>query len=200
MKKLLVILVMGLLWCKVGVADRLGIGEKKLDINFNCNVAEDIMLKSGFPTKAVESAKKTHNNVNFGYKEYNHPEDDFILIHLNYDNKKNEYSFPDSIATRWKSEEKGIKFYYKSYLYGAGTLWEFENKYLGEEDFLLFKYSYKVDKKNIKKFDKKFDKLINLPDDDFVKSLLLLTKDFYDYAKKNKGKHYFYLPYNCKVS
>jgi len=199
-KKLLAIIVLGLLLSGNAYADRLGIGEKKLDINFNCNVAEDIMLKSGFPIEAVESAKKTNNNYNFGYKEYNHPEDDFILIHLDYNNNENEYSFPDSIATRWKSEATGVKFYYISYLYGGGSLFEFENNYLGGEDFLLNKYTYKVDKKNIKKFDKKFDKLINLPDDDFVKSLLLLTKDFYDYAKKNKGKHYFYLPYNCKVS
>ncbi len=200
MKKLLGIVVLGLMLSGNAYADRLGIGEKRLDINFNCTVAGDFMLKAGFPIEAVESAKKTHNNVNFGYKEYNHPEDDFILIHLNYNNNKNEYSFPDSIATRWKSEKKGIEFYYTSYLYGGGTLWEFENNYLGEEDFLLFKYSYKVDKKNIKKFDKKFDKLIKLPDDDFVKSLLLLTKDFYDYAKAHKGGHYFILPYNCKAS
>ena len=200
MKKLSLYIFLVLMWCNVGFADRLGIGEKKLDINFNCNVAEDIMLKSGFPTKAVESAKKTNNNYNFGYKEYNHPDDDFILIHLDYNNNKNKYSFPDSIATRWKSKTTGVKFYYTSYIYGSGNLIELENKYLGGEDFVLFEYTYKVDKKNTKKFDKKFDKLINLPDDDFVKSLLLLTKDFYDYAKKNKGKHYFYLPYNCKVS
>ena len=121
MKKLLSIIVLGLLWCNNVYADRLGISEKKLDINFNCNLAEDLMLKSGFPIKAVESVKKTNNNYNFGYKEYNHPEDNLILIHLNYNNKKNEYSFPDSIATKWKSESTGVKFYYLSYLYGGGS-------------------------------------------------------------------------------
>ena len=90
MKKFVVILLFSLLWCNNVYADRLGISEKKLDINFNCNLAEDLMLKSGFPIKAVESVKKTNNNYNFGYKEYNHPEDNLILIHLNYNNKKNE--------------------------------------------------------------------------------------------------------------
>ena len=200
MKKILGIIVLGLLLSGNVYADRLGISEKKLDINFNCNLAEDLMLKSGFPIKAVESVKKTNNNYNFGYKEYNHPEDNLILIHLNYNNKKNQYSFPDSIATKWKSESTGVKFYYLSYLYGGGSLVEIENVYLGGEDFLLNKLTYKVDKKNIEKFDKKFDELNKLPDDGFVKSLKLLTKDFYDYATKNKGKHYFYLPYNCKAS
>ena len=152
MKKLLGILVLGLLWGNISFADRLGISEKKLDINFNCTIAEDFMLKAGFPIEAIESAKKKHNNLNFGYKEYNHPEDDFILIHLEYNNNKNEYSFPDSIATRWKSEKKSIKFYYTSYLYGSGFLIEYVNNYIGGEDFLLFKYSYKVDEKNTKKY------------------------------------------------
>ena len=39
MKKLLAIVVLGLLWCNVGFANRLGIEAKKLDINFDCEIA-----------------------------------------------------------------------------------------------------------------------------------------------------------------
>ena len=200
MKKLSLYIFLGLLWCNVGFADdpaRLGIGKKRLNLNFNCTFAEALMLKQGFPKKAVESLKKYKED--FGYQEYNHPEYGTLLIKLKYDHNKNEYAFPDSIAVMVKSKIEGTTLI-KSYYYGGETLFELENYHLGGQKFILYKYTYKVDKENKKKFDKKFDALINLPSDDFVKSLYILTTDFYEYAKKNQGKHYFYVPYNCRRS
>jgi len=197
MKKFIIILATGMLWCNVGFADPLGIGEKRLDINFDCELNVDFLVKAGVPKDKAKSMAK-NKPPKFGYKEYNHPDDDFVLIHLNFN--EGEYSFPKSIATRWKSKSQGGKFFYVSFIYGFERIFEYKNEYLGEEDFLLLKNLYKVDKKNARKFDKKYDKLTKLPDDDFVKSLALLTKDFYDYVKENKGKRIISLPYNCKAS
>jgi len=56
MKKAIAIIVLGLLWCNVGFANRLGIEAKKLDINFDCELAKDILADEGVPS---ESIKKT---------------------------------------------------------------------------------------------------------------------------------------------
>ena len=178
----------------------MGIEAKKLDLNFDCEVAKDILANAGVPSESIKKMSKGNEYYKFGYKEYNHPDDDFVLLHLDYSSEENKYLFPDSVATRWKSKIEGVKFYYISYAYGGGYLFEIINRYYGEENFVAFKYLFKVDKENSNKFDKKFTEANKLPDNGFVKSLLFLTKDFYDYAKKNKGKHLTALPYQCKPS
>jgi len=200
MKKLSLYIFLVLMWCNTSFANRLGIEAKKLDMNFDCELAKDVLANSGVPNESIETMPESLRNYKFGYKEYNHPDDDLVLLHLDYSNRENKYLFPDSVATRWKSEELGVKFYYISYVYGAGYLFEIINRYYGEEEFFVSKNSYKVDKENSNKFDKKFTEANKLPDDGFVKSLAFLTKDFYDYAEKNKGKRSLSLPYHCKPS
>ena len=48
MKKLLGILVLGLLWCYPTFADPLGIMQKKLDINFDCEILKSLYSEEVF--------------------------------------------------------------------------------------------------------------------------------------------------------
>ena len=194
MKKAILILLVGLFWCNAGFADPLGIMQKKLDVNFDCEI-----IKSVYPEEVFERIPESLKYKKFGFKEYNHPEDDFMLIHLNYDNDKNYYAFPDSIATRWPSNEEGVEFYYMSYAFGVNRLIQYRTLYHGGEKFTLVSDLYKLDKKTSEKFNLKFSKANKLPDDGFVKVLLFLTKDFMDYAKKNKAEP-LTLHYSCKPS
>ena len=194
MKKLSLYVFLGLLWCYPSFADPLGIMQKKLDVNFDCEI-----LKSLYSEEVFERMPESLKYQKFGYKEYNHPEDEEVLIHLNYNNDKNRYSFPDSIATRWKSNEEGVKHEYISYAFAGNYLTQYRNYYLGGEDIILVKNLYKVDKETAKKFDEKFSKANKLPDDGFVKGLSFLSKDFMDYAKKNKASP-LTLKYDCTPS
>ena len=194
MKKLSLYVFLGLLWCYPSFADPLGIMQKKLDVNFDCEI-----IKSVYPEEVFERMPESLKYTKFGFKEYNHPEDDFMLIHLDYNNDKNRYVFPASIATRWKSNEEGVKHEYISYAFAGNYLTQYRNYYLGGEDIILVKNLYKVDKETAKKFDEKFSEANKLPDDGFVKGLLFLSKDFMDYAKKNKAEP-LTMYYNCKPS
>ena len=199
MKKLFLYVFLGLLWCNVGFANRLGIEAKKLDINFDCELAKDILADAGVPSESIKKTSERQGIYKFGYKKYNRPDADLVLLHLDYSREENKYFLPDSVASKWKSEEKGVKYYLKSYVYGGGYLAEIINKYYGEEKYVVFHYLFKVDKENSNKFDKKLTEMIRLPDDAFVTALILLTHDYYDYALKNKGKHLFIaVPYHCK--
>jgi len=197
MKKLLGIIVLGLLLGGNAYADPLGIGEKKLDINFDCKINKDSMLKEGYPIEFIENWDLKFKPPKFGYKEYDHPDEGFMLIHL--DNINGKYSFPDSISIKSKSNVNK-EYMYTSFNFAPGYLSEYQNHHLLDGTFYLLYTLYKVDLKNSNHFDKKLDKLNTLPNDDFVKSLLSLTKDFQDYTKQNKDMRSSRTPYRCEAA
>ena len=109
MKKLLGILVLGLLWCNIALSD---LYDLKIDLNTSEKTTEKILIKDGYSSKCFASLSDT---------------DEDASIFLNY--FAHQHKLVTEIGLLWegkKIEKKGvIKFEYVAKINQDGTIGKF---------------------------------------------------------------------------
>ena len=179
-------------------ADRLGIGQKKVDHNFECTFEGEMLEKAGFTKELVEKIKKKISAKKYlGFKKFELPNNERLLLNIFYDSVKKKYIFPSSVVL--KSKNKDTTEYF-SYSYGAGNIFEYKSYFLKKDEIFLLQKHYKVDSVNAKKFDKLLKEMNVLPDNEFVIKLDELTKQYKNFVKSEYNNHHSFIPYICKVS
>ena len=99
MKKLILIIITSFICTSISYADRLGIGQKKVDFNLECNLDVEMLKKAGFPQKLIENLKKTSEKKYAGFKKFELPGEQ-VLLSVLYSPVKKEYIFPSSTVLK----------------------------------------------------------------------------------------------------
>ena len=201
MKKLSLYLFLVLMWCNVGVADVLGVNDKKVDLNFDCKI---LLLPNSDIN--IEQVPESLRSKFYGFKEYHHQsEEELVLIGLSRQKNSDIYGLPDSEVWKKiaKKSDKKHKAFFIWFEFGSGNIFR-NNLYQyrdGDIEFVLKHTLFKVDSKTNTTFENKWDKILTSTDaDTFVRGLSELTADYYRYVK-NKKKEDIQSEsfYKCKI-
>ena len=147
MKKIIVILFLSFFFNSPVLANSLGEGLKKIDLNFKCKLA--------LPEKQLKDISKEKRYLYFGFREYK-LENQNILLQLNFDQKDNIYNLPLTVVQKFKGEKK-----YKTknmYLwfdyYGSSVIFQRVLYYYEDKTFALVQHNYRIPEKDNLKFKK----------------------------------------------
>ena len=156
MKKLLVIIVMGLLWSNITLSNEIGEGEKKVDINLVCTqfIKFDDKKIQAQIDDGIKTGKIKLRKVRYGIKIFK--DKDLILTH---NKKRNEYTMPFSTVLRG-ADNKDIREYFYYKLMHPNEIWEYvlildKNK----NDYTLYENIFNVDSQKMKIFKDMEDKV-----------------------------------------
>ena len=195
MKKLVLIIITSFICTSISYADRLGIGQKKVDFNLECNLDVEMLKKAGFPQKLIENLKKTSEKKYAGFKKFELPGEQ-VLLSVLYSPVKKEYIFPSSTVLKLTNNGEND---YLLFTYGGGMIFQSKISILEKNKYFLLQTNYEVDKSNIQKFDKLLNEMNKLPDNEFVVKLGELTTEYDEFVLKKKNNHTMALPYICNL-
>ncbi len=192
-----------LFFASTAFSDDLGYGIKKAELNLQCKLDEKM-----FTDQVMEQYKipKSFLTYNFGYLTYDHP-DEKVLLYLPFNDKRNEYLGPYSLAIKRKSNESSARWVFETaYSIGTNMLQHVMLINYKDERFQAFKSFYSIDDQTAVKFKKDWDKSKNISNDpknnnEVVKILSDLTKDHMNYFFENQANQVLVrLLYNCELS
>ena len=193
MKKIIVILFLSFFFNSPVLANSLGEGLKKIDLNFKCKLA--------LPEKQLKDISKEKRYLYFGFREYK-LENQNVLLQLNFDQKDNIYNLPLTVVQKFKGEKK-----YKTknmYLwfdyYGSPVIFQRVLYYYEDKTFALVQHNYRIPENDNLKFKKKLLSAIKIKSDDkYVKAISDLTLEIDKYTDKNKKMISLKAPYKCDL-
>ena len=196
MKKIILAILVFLIHSNLSYANRLGIDEKKLDINFDCKIYPDALKSIGYPEKLINKIKTSASmsKRKIGFKKFLLLEKEQILISLFYNQNEKKFIFPNSTVTQNLNSDENE---FVSYQEGGGMIWEEKLTPIENNEYFLSHINYSVDDKNIQKFKKLRDHMNKLSDDGFVIKLKELTKEYQEYVPSKYNNPVLKLAYIC---
>ena len=196
MKKIILAILVFLIHSNLSYANRLGIDEKTLDINFDCKIYPDALKSIGYPEKIINKIKTSASmsKRKIGFKKFLLLEKEQVLISLFYNQNEKKFIFPNSTVTQNLNSEENE---FVSYQEGGGMIWEEKLTPIENNEYFLSHINYSVDDKNIQKFKKLRDHMNKLSDDGFVIKLKELTKEYQEYVPSKYNNPVLKLAYIC---
>jgi hypothetical protein len=192
MKKLLSIIVLGLLWCTIGIANQLGTNEQLIDYNFRCTTDRDYYIKRGFKTVTIDGLERMFPLYDFGYKKFTTELGDKFLIFLEYDNEKERYILPEStvsVVINSSTEEIDQVHTFYALDYNKKTIRQIRNYKYDNGDYLVEMEVFKLDKTTGDDFIRRIDNVDNITDiDKRVLGFHIVTNHYDKYVTKETNK------------